>query len=360
MLVFGVDPHKQSHTVVAVDGNGRQLALIKVTARAGGHRELLAWAARQGQGASGGPVWAVEDCRHVATQLLADLAAAGCLVVLVPPRMSAALRPAGRSGKSDPIDALAIARAALLNPDLPRYRPDQRERDLRRLVDYREHLVALRTKEINQIRWDLVRLDPDLEQATKSLTSQAAITRVTTAVALLPEGVTRRIVLASLARVADWTREILALEKELTARVTPIAPTLLAIVGVGGLTAAKILGEVAGIDRFETPAKLAMYAGIAPIPVSSGSTAGRHRLNRGGERQLNAAVHRAALTQARMHQPAQALIARRRAGHDTSKGAMRVLKRHLINAIHAALTADQHRLQHGHHPAQQPALPPAA
>lgn len=338
MVVFGIDPHKASHTAVAVDGAGRQLGTVKVAASAAGHERLLAWAAQFDGEAQ---LWAVEDCRHVASRLLEQLCAAGVAVVLVPPRVSAALRRAGRAGKSDPIDALAVATAALRDPDLPVFRPSPRERDLRELTGYREHLVALRTKEINRIRWQLVSLEPALEAAAKSLTSQAAITRVRDGVDRLPVSVQRRIVLESLARVAGLSRDIVALERELSALVTPIAPALLAIVGIGALTAAKIVGEVGGIDRFATAAKLARYAGIAPIPVNSGKTEGRHRLHRGGDRQLNAAVHRVALTQARMHEPAKALIARRHAGNDTKKGAMRVLKRHLVNTIHAAMTADQ-------------------
>lgn len=360
MVVFGIDPHKASHTVVVVDGNGRQLGMCQVPATAAGHARLLAWAAPFVGDGPGEAVWAVEDCRHVAGPLLLDLWAAGLAAVLVPPRMTAVLRGAGRAGKSDPIDALAVARAAQANPDLPVFRPAARELDLRALTDYREHLVALRTKEINRIRWDLTRLDPQLEAGLKNLTSRTQLARATAAVTAMPATVATRIVLAALAQVAAWTAQIVALEREITAQVTPIAPNLLAIVGIGPLTAAKIIGEVAGIDRFASAAKLARYAGTAPIPVNSGKTEGRHRLHRGGDRQLNAAVHRAALTQARMHEPAKALIARRRTARDTKKGAMRVLKRHLINAIYTAMTRDQQALPNTPQPTTTPALPAAA
>jgi len=111
MMVFGVDPHKQSHTAVAADGLGRRQAHKTVRARREGHRELIAWAREL---APDGRRWAVEDVRHVASGLVRELLAAGEEVVFVPTRLMAGMRSGGRErGKSDPIDALAIARAAL-------------------------------------------------------------------------------------------------------------------------------------------------------------------------------------------------------------------------------------------------------
>lgn len=354
MLVVGIDPHKQTHTAVMVDGNGRQLATLKLAARPHGHGQLLAWAATTAAQyaltdtlhAVPQVLWAVEDCRHVSSMLLADLAAAGVHIVLVPPAKSAALRAAGRRGKSDPIDALAIARAALAIEDLPVYRPTPAEQDLRALVEYREHLVRARTKEINRARWLLHKMDPDLQHQVKNLTGKAALARVTTAVTTMPASIARRVLLDTLEQIRVWNEQIKRYEKDITQAVTPIAPALMSIVGVGALGAAKIIGEVAGIDRFSTARKLAMYAGTAPIPVSSGKNDGRYRLNRGGERQLNAAIHIVAITQSRCHDPAKTLIARHLERGRTKKGALRVLKRHLTNAIHAALKADYQRLQH--------------
>lgn len=343
MVVLGVDPHKKTHTVVAVDEHGVQLAVRTVAATEAGHRSLLRWARRL-PGSPGHRRWAVEDCRHVAGRLMRDLTGAGEPVVRVPPRLTGTLRASARSrGKSDPIDALAVARACLREPGLPAGGLDEDALAVRLLVDRREQLVAWRTAEINRLRWHLVDLAPEVEQSAV-LTSLRGTERVRAAVAALPASVRQQIALDQLAGIAEASTAISALGRQITARVTPVAPALLAIVGVGPLTAAKLIGEVGGIGRFTRPAQLAAHAGIACIPVWTGNRE-RHRLNRGGNRQINAAVHRVAITQARMHPPAQELLTRRRAGNDTRKGALRVLKRHLVDVIFHAMK-DDHARQH--------------
>jgi transposase len=340
MVVLGVDPHKKTHTVVAVDEQGVQLGARTVPATDEGHRAVLRWA----RTLPGQRRWAVEDCRHVAGRLMRDLTGAGEQVVRVPPRLTGTLRASARSrGKSDPIDALAVARACLREPGLPTGGLDEDALAVRLLVDRREQLVAWRTAEINRARWHLVELAPEVEQGAE-LTSLRGIERVRAAVAALPGSVRRQIALDQLAGITETTTAIRALEQQITARVTPLTPALLAIVGVGPLTAAKLLGEVGGIDRFTRSAQLAAHAGIACIPVWTGNRE-RHRLNRGGNRQINAAVHRVAVTQARMHPPAQQLLTRRRASNDTRKGALRVLKRHLIDVIFHAMKEDHARHQ---------------
>ena len=141
MMVVGVDPHKQSHTAVAVDGLGRKHAAKTVKARKDGHLQLLAWA--RGQASGCGLVWAVEDVRHVAGNLVRDLLAAGEKVVFVPPKLMAGERRGGRErGKSDPIDALAIARLALREgTGLPVACLDERTRPVRLLTDHRDALI---------------------------------------------------------------------------------------------------------------------------------------------------------------------------------------------------------------------------
>jgi transposase len=158
MVLLGVDPHKDTHTVVAVDQAGRQLGQTTVAARTLGHAELLGWACQRWPEER---LWAVEDCRHVTGRLERDLLAAGERVVRVPPRLMAGARHAVRAlGKSDPIDALAVARAALREPNLPTAGHDQASWEVKLLVDHREHLVAERTRAINRLRWHLHRLDP--------------------------------------------------------------------------------------------------------------------------------------------------------------------------------------------------------
>jgi transposase len=158
MVVLGIDAHKRTHTVVAVDEAGRQVG-VRVTqaTSTAAHLELVRWADRFGPERT----WAVEDCRQLSRRLERDLLAAGEQIVRVPPKLMAHARDAARSyGKSDPIDALAVARAALREPGLPAARLDGPARELRLLVDHRDDLVAERTRAINRLRWHLHELDP--------------------------------------------------------------------------------------------------------------------------------------------------------------------------------------------------------
>src|SRR5680860_310371 len=165
MVIIGADTHKRSHTLVAVDPTGRQLGERTVAATPAGHLELLRWAERWPERS-----WALEDCRNLSRRLEADLLRAGQRVVRVPPKLMAGARVGGReSGKSDPIDALAVARAALREPDLPTAQLDGPEREVRILVDHREDLVAERTRMQNRLRWHLHELLPGTEPAPRSL-----------------------------------------------------------------------------------------------------------------------------------------------------------------------------------------------
>lgn len=340
MVVLGVDPHKQTHTVVAVDENGKRLGQLTVRARRAGHLRVLRWAGGFGEGRR----WGIEDCRGVTGSLVRDLLAAGEEIVMVPTKLMAKCRSSARTpGKSDPIDAEAVARGVLREPDLPRAHLDQESLDVRLVVDHREHLVAERTRMINRLRWHLVDLDPDLEPPAKAMASQSRLRRLIADLAGLPPTRRRGIAVEEAERILADTIRINELEREIVRMVAPLAPALLALPGVAGLTAAKLVGEVAGIERFRTPAQLASLAGAACIPVWTGNRE-KHRLNRGGNRQLNAALHRIATTQIRHHPPAAALYERRRAEHsDTKAGAKRVLKRHLVNTVFAAMRDDARR-----------------
>ena len=140
-------------------------------------------------------------------------------------------------------------------------------------------------------------------------------------------------------RARALTVDINRLEREITALITPLAPTLLAVCGVGALTAAKIVGEVADVHRFRSKDAFARHTGTAPQPAWSGQS-DRHRLSRGGNRQLNAALHRVTITQGRYHPDAVAYLARRRTGGDTKAEARRALKRRLSDVIYRCLVAD--------------------
>lgn len=336
MVTLGIDAHKRTHTVVAVDDAGRQLGMKTTTATTtDDHLELVRWADRFGPERT----WAVEDCRHLSRRLESDLLGAGERIVRVPPKLMAHARDAARTyGKSDPIDALAVARAALRHPDLPAAQLDGPSRELRLLVDHREDLVNERTRCINRLRWHLHELDPTWDPTPRSLTSYKNIDAVAARLAGMG-GMVARVAAEIVAHIRDLTVRERALEREITDRVAVIAPSLLALVGVGALTAAKIVAETADVRRFRSKDAFARHNGTAPLPVWSGNRE-RHRLSRTGNRQLNAAIHRIAITQARCHPDAVAYLARRAEMHNTAGEARRALKRRLSDVVYRALLAD--------------------
>jgi transposase len=248
-------------------------------------------------------------------------------------------RDAARTyGKSDPIDALAVARAALRHPDLPVAQLDGPARELRLLVDHREDLVNERNRCINRLRWHLHELDPSWDPTTRSLTSYRNINAVAARLVDL-DGMVARIAGDIATHIRELTIQERSLEREITARIQTMAPALLALVGVGAPTAAKIVAEVADIRRFRSKDAFARHNGTAPLPVWSGSQ-DRHRLARTGNRQINAAIHRIAITQARCHPDAIAYLERRAAMGNTRSEARRALKRHLSDIVYRALLAD--------------------
>jgi transposase len=246
-------------------------------------------------------------------------------------------------GKSDPIDALAVARAALREPNLPTAGHDQPSWEVKLLVDHREHLVAERTRAINRLRWHLHRhqLAPDLERAAHRLPGPG-LGRISAWLAQAALGVQISICQAQVAAISSLTDRIGELDRQLRQRVARLAPTLLDLPGCGPLTAAKLLAETAGVGRFRSEACFAMHAGVAPVPASSGRTH-RHRLSRGGNRQLNAALHRIAITQLRLRGPGQTAYRRRRAQGDATGEAVRALKRRIARAVYQRLRAAQTR-----------------
>jgi transposase len=336
VIVIGVDPHKQTQTAAAVDAAlGELRGERTVKARRAGHEQLLEWARAQ----DADRLWALEDCRHVSVSLERFLLASGERVVRVSPKlMAGARRSARQRGKSDAIDALAVARAALREPALPSARLAGREREIRLLLDHREDLVGERTRIQQRLRWHLHELDPEFELPPGCLDRRCWLDRVGRRLGRREQTVQVRIARELVARCRELSRRERELEHELRPRVQAQAPMLLAVPGCGVLTAAKLVGETAGIDRFLSDARLAMHAGAAPLPASSGKSS-RHRLNRSGNRQLNCALHRIAVTQGRHHPPARAYLARKQADGKSRKEALRCLKRHLARSVYRTLKA---------------------
>jgi transposase len=333
MVVVGSDVHKRTHTFVAVDAVGRKLGELTVKADPKGHDTAIRWAQER---FGGELLWAIEDCRHLSARLEIDLLDAGQAVVRVPPKLMAEQRRTARTrGKSDPIDALAVARAALREPDLPVASHDEASRELKLLVDRREDLVGERTRMVNRLRWHLHRIaagDPVADPPAKSLNRTRTRTRLAHWLAD-KAGIDARLARDILTDIDRITPVINALDKEISALVAAQAPELVALPGCGPLTAAKIVGETAGIARFGHEAKYAMHAGVAPIPVWSGRTAGRVRMSKSGNRQLNAALHRIAVTQIRLDGLGRDYYRKRLTAGDSTTEALRALKRRLARTV---------------------------
>lgn len=336
MITLGIDAHKRTHTIVAINDAGRELGTrTTVATTTEDHLALVRWADQFGSERT----FAVEDCRHLSRRLERDLLAAGERIVRVPPKLMAHARDAARTyGKSDPIDALAVARAALRQPDLPAAQLDGPSREIRLLVDHREDLVAERTRVINRLRWHLHELDPSWDPPMRSLTRYVRLDEVAQRLEGW-EGTVARIAGGLVERAREITVAERALAREITSLVAAVTPNLLTLPGVGPLTAAKIVGEVADIRRFKSKEAFARHNGTAPLPVWS-SNHERFRLSRMGNRQLNCAIHRIALTQARCHEPAKLFLERRREMGSTGPEARRALKRKLSNVVYRTLLLD--------------------
>ena len=332
MIVLGADTHKRSHTIAAVvAATGELLGEQTVVVGRRGFDALLRWA----RGLDGERVWALEDCRHVSGGLERFLIERGERVLRIPTHLSAKARKSARArGKSDPIDALNVARAALQEglDAFPAAQLAGPELDLRLLVDHRARLIRHRVALNSTLLWHLHDLWPELVLPGGALFSRKWGTRISRRLARAEQTMRVRIARDELRRLRELTLAVRRLEREITELVTSIAPQLLNQPGFGPLIAAKLVGEIAGAQRFATPAKLARAAGVAPIPASSGNTR-RQRLDQGGNRQINAALHRVIVTRARCHQPTRDYIARRRAEGKTTREAIRCLKRYLTRHV---------------------------
>jgi transposase len=285
--------------------------------------------------------WAIEDCRHLSARLERDLLTAGQSVVRVPPKMMAEQRRIARTrGKSDPIDAAAVARAALREPGLPAASHDEVSRDLKLLVDRREDLVQHRTATVNRLLWRVHELEPCWAPKARSLDLAKHQQVLAGRLEGLP-GVVAELARDELADVIALTRRVNDLERRISALAARSAPALLALPGAGALTAAKIVGETAGVARFKSEAAFARHAGIAPIPVWSGRTAGRVRLTRSGNRQLNTAIHRIAVTQIRLGGRGRIYDEKKKTEGMSTSEALRCLKRRLARTGFNHLTTDQ-------------------
>jgi transposase len=332
MPAIGIDTHKRTLAACAVDDVGTVIAEETFACDRAGFGELAVWAAAVAPGATIG----IEGSSSYGAPLAHHLVAAGHAVREVPPQLSRRERARSRrAGKSDPGDALAIARVTAREPDLPPVRIEDRTTELGLLADAREDVVRAQTQARNRLHAHLVVLLPGYGRTASQLVSRRQLDAIERALADLP-GIRAELGRTLLAEVRGLGHRADELERTIAGLVA--GHPLLGLPGVGVLTAARLVAETGDVTRFRSAAAFAMLAGVAPIPASSGAVH-RMRLNRGGNRRLNRALYTIALSQAWHHEPAKAYIARKRADGKSWVEAMRCLKHRVSRPVFRLLQA---------------------
>jgi transposase len=335
-VIIGIDPHKATHTAVAIDGDEQPVARLQVRADRHQTHRLLAWAEPLGEKRT----WAIESAAGLGRLLAQQLVAAGEDVVDVPPTLSARVRLLGSSkaSKNDPNDALATAIAGLRHCQLRAVVADDHTTVLRLLIDRYHDLVSSRTQaacRLHVVLRELIaggaprRLSAD--RAAKLLHGVRADGAVAVA--------RKRLAADLLVDVRRLDRDIAASKARIADAVAASGTALVELHGVGPIVAALILGHVGDPARFPTPERFASYNGTAPIEASSGPRK-RHRLNPRGNRRLNHAMHLIAVTQIAHDTPGRVYFDRKIAEGKTKKEALRALKRRISDAVWRQLQID--------------------
>jgi transposase len=326
MAVIGIDTHKRTLAACAVDEVGGVVDERTFANDRAGICELETWATLVAQDATIG----VEGSASYGAAAARHLVAAGLNVREVPPHLSRRERDRSRRpGKSDPGDALAIARVTLREPDLPPVRLEDPSTELGLLLDAREDLVRAQTQARNRLHAHLVVLLPGYTATAARLVRGPQLAAIEQALRPLV-GIRAELARELLAEVRRLGRRAGEFEQLIHGRVE--GHPLLNLPGVAGLTAARLLTETGDIGRFRSSDAFAMLAGVAPIPASSGENR-RMRLNRHGNRKLNRALYTIAQSQALHHEPAKAYLARKRAAGKSRPEALRCLKRQLVRPV---------------------------
>ncbi len=334
-VVIGVDPHKRSNTALVLDANEKVLDRRRFANDKAGYRELKTWARTWKD-----RTWAVEGARGVGLSLAQRLAVEGEPVLNVPAKMSAQVRVfGGGSGrKTDDTDAHAVALAGLRSRTLHAVRPDDHVTVIKLLTDRREQLVEQRIATVNRLHDQLMALIPG--GAARRLTSTKAKALLASVRPRDEVGKARKLVAVELlADLQDLDRRIKDAAKRLAGLLEQRPSAVQELKGFGPINTSIVLGEVADVRRFPSDAHFASYTGTAPIDASSGDSQ-RHRLNRGGNRRLNHALHTAAVVQICWPGPGQDYYRRKLAEGKKPMEALRCLKRRLSDAVFRALLAD--------------------
>jgi transposase len=330
-VVIGVDTHRDCHALAVVrTRDGALLEQARLPANRAGYREALRLAKRLGRRR----LWALEGAGCYGAGLARVLAGCGERVVEVErPKRE---RNRRRGGKSDALDALAAAREGLAGRSLATPRASGDREALRVLLATREGAVATRRAGLNQLRAPIVCAPDRLRERLRGLRKDALVrscSQLRPRRTDTPQRFATLLALRSCARrVEQASREAHELERQLERLVNQLAPQLLTLAGVGPITAAQLIVAWSHPGRLKSEAAFARLAGAAPIPASSGQTV-RHRLDRGGDRKLNRALHTIILCRRRRDTTTRAYITRRIAEGKSERDAIRCLKRYLARHL---------------------------
>jgi transposase len=333
--IVGVDTHRDQHVLAVVAApTGALIAQQSVSTNAQGYAEAIRFAKRHGRGAR---VWAVEGAGHYGAGFARYLGARG-EVVHESARSSRAERRL--RGKDDPLDATRAARSALASNQPAMPRSGQRQEALRVLLLTRRSAVDVRRVALVQLRSVIVTAPEEIRNELRRLPVGELLRRCSRfrrSSSRTPAQLATILALRSLAqRIQTATHEADDLEREILAHVRALAPDLLAEPGVGPIVAAQLIVTWSHHDRVSSEAAFARLAGVAPLPASSGLTT-RHRLSRGGDRQLNRALHTVILHRRHHDQATKDYIARRVAEGKTTRDAVRLLKRYLARHLYRVM-----------------------
>ncbi len=340
VTTIGIDPHKATHTAVAVDKAETVLGEFTVAADRYQATRLIGWACELD---GDGRLWAVESAGGLGHLLAQQLVAGGEHVVDVPAVLASRVRvlSSGRSAKNDPNDARAVAIAALRQPNLAVVCLEDHTAVLRMVAKRHLELTGLRTQAACRLHATLAALRPGGMARRLSVTNAAAMLnslRPVSPIASQRKAMARQ----HLADIRRLDKEIAANKKRINAAVAASGTSVTDIYGVGPVVAALLIGYTGGIGRFATADRYAAYNGTAPVEFSSGGKK-RHRLSLRGNRVLNHAIHMAAVTQIRYDTEGRVYYDRKLEEGKTKKEALRALKRRLSNVIYRRLVADQQR-----------------
>ena len=334
-VAVGIDSHKSSLAVAVIDDLGRELGVREFANNPKEHETLRRWITSHGSDR----VIGVEGSGNYGAAVTRHLLESGEDVHEVPAFLSHRERKkAPARGKSDPQDALAIARVTARGDGLSTPQRTEMFQDLKLLSEHRDQLVRARTQLINRTHKNLVVSHPGYEQRIPKLTTKKSLQ---TAMSMLrsDRSVRADLIRDRVAEIRRINEKIAAVEKQLASKVIESGTGLTQLCGVGFIGAAKILGEVGDLRRLRSKAAFAMFTGTAPLEVSSGRTK-RHRLNRGGNRQLNYALHMMAIARRRGDLDTKIYIERQQAAGKSDKEAMRCLKRQLSNVVFHQLMSE--------------------